>query len=281
MYSNPLEPYLHGKLKNFNSIFEKYYSEELPGGHTRQFFNGSNCYRGYQAFWTIKNDSLKLVKIKPCCDCIPLTDIEIIDKIFDSKKEYADWFTGTLIVPKGKLFSDSYKGYNVIHEYEERIQIKNGIVFETHQYSNLDLIKQYKLDKNLYTQIPNLKDTLLFQLNRNMDWEKYCDCWDNFLLSYDTSGNLIEVSLIKFVDDSITIWDKIYYWRFDKKCSKKIFKAIQPFSLTFLNPHRSFTIEIDLFYGNELKMRKCEHYFEGLSDLEIEQFTGGRKDIRK
>lgn len=286
IFSNPLRQYLEkNDFDFFQEIIEPYSIINNSDGTTTEYIIGTNCWRGYVAYWRIENDSLKLNSINACCTCVPMTSDQIIFKIFENSNVFANWYNGIMTAPNGDLFSGGDMGYNAIYEYEDKLQVENGIIKSKWQISNIELIEQIKLDNKLYSQIPVLKDTLLFYLSKNLDWEKLdnsnCDCWDSYILSYDISGQIIDVEYIKYQDDSTTIRDKLYDWRFDKKCSKKIQSAIEPLTLSYLDSHREFKIEIQLFYGDHLKMWKCRHYFKPISDKEIEEYVRSQMDLKE
>ena len=286
IFSNPLNQYFdQNDFDFYEDIIKPYSIVKNPDGTTTEYFAGTNCWRGYVAYLSLENDSLKLNSINPCCDCVPMTSEEIILKIFGNNNVFAQWYNGTITVPKGELFSSSDMGYNAIYEFEDKLQIENGVLKSKQRISNIELIKQIKLDNKLYAQIPTLKDTLLFYLSKNLDWgnldKSNCDCSDSYILTYNKNGQITDVELIKYQDDSTTIWDKLYDWRFDKICSKKVKSAIEPLSLKYLNSHRDFKIEIDLFYQDHLEMWECRPYFRPISDKEIEDYVRKQMEIKE
>jgi hypothetical protein len=271
MFNNPLEQY-----------FEQVKNRELIDFHNPCW--STACWRGYKAYWELKDDSLFLLKITSCHkNCGESKDANLF-AMFGNNRPFASWYNGTITVPKGELFSGSDMGYNAIYEYEDKLIIENGVLKSKRQISNVELIEQIKLDNKLYSQIPGLKDTLLFYIKK-LDWEKLdnsnCYCWDSYSLTYNKNGQIIDVELIKYQDDSTTIWDKFYNWRFDKKCSNKIKSIIKPLSLSYLDSHRDFKIEIELFYGDYLEMWECRHYFKPITDKEIEDYVRKQMEIKE
>ncbi len=113
IFCNPLEQYLDKKNKR------KFCSEKLN-------WTSTACYRGYQAIWTIQNDSLFLLKVRIGCG-------ESEDKYFDLKKEFktdkkvfANWFTGEINSPRGDLLQYVHDGYASIFEKEKIFYLSNG-----------------------------------------------------------------------------------------------------------------------------------------------------------
>jgi hypothetical protein len=107
-------------------------------GYAEEICISSACWRGYQGYWEINNDSLFLIKLENCCD----------DKVYDLKKifgsdnvkngkVFASWASDTInvgfgkhigyIIPEGIQEYDfkSYIGYFSKTFYCE---INNGIV---------------------------------------------------------------------------------------------------------------------------------------------------------
>jgi len=271
----------------FNNPLEQYF-EKVGNRELIDFENpcwSTACWRGYKAYWELKTDSLFLVKVTSCHDdCNESKDANLL-AMFGKKRPFASWYNGTLTVPKGELFSGSDMGYNAIFEFEDKLQIENGLLKSKQQISNIELIEQIKLDNKLYAQIPTLKDTLFFYLNKNIDWKKIddtdCDCSDSFILTYDKNGEIKKVEYIKLLDETDNLWYKLYLWRFDKKCSRRIKSAIKSLSLAYLNAHRDFKIEIELFYDKKLEMWECRHYFRPISDEEIEEYVKKQMDIKE
>lgn len=271
IHSNPLNQYFNeNNIDFYQMIVAPYSTINNPDGTTTEFLTSSNCWRGFVAYWRLENDSLKLNNIEACCTCVPLESEEIILKIFGQSSVFASWYSEALRVSTGKLFSGADLGYNSIYEYEDVLQIENGVLKSKQRNSNIELIKQIKLDNKLYTQIPTLKDTLLFYLNKNIDWKKKdntdCACSDSFILTYGKKGEIKKVELIKIQYEFDNLWYRLYEWRFDKKCSRRIKSGIKPLSLSYLEAHRDFKIEISLFYDKFLQLRECRHYFKPLYD---------------
>lgn len=286
IFSNPLNQYLKNNNIDFEKeIIEPYSIVKNSDGTTIEYFSGSNCWRAYVAYWEIENDSLKLIRIEDCCKCIPLNSEQIIFKIFGHNNVFADWYTGTITIPRGNLFSGSSMGYNAIYEFEDKIEIENGSVKGKYQVSNLERIEQIKLENKLYSHIAELKDTLLYYLVNGIDWDKIddsnFDCGDSYLISYDEDGNLKSVKLIPFHNDSTTLNEKIYDWRLNNKCSKKIIRAIKGFSLSYINPHRDFIVEIDLHYNDKLEIWKCHHYFRAYTEDEISEWIKEQMNVKE
>ncbi len=112
------------------SIFSNPLAQYLQKLDTRpeRFFEGGStaCWRGYQAEWEIADGTLYLVKIRECHG----------DKTYDLKKLFgdrvkkgrveADWYTGTLVAPRGKMTQYVHMGYESEYERYLYLRIEKG-----------------------------------------------------------------------------------------------------------------------------------------------------------
>lgn len=126
--ANPLEQY-----------FES--GHPRPAGHMEA--TCSAIWRGYVATWKIDNDKLYLIRVVEgsCSDDAPEIPLA---KIFPDKKApiFADWYSGTLIIPKGKTINYVHMGYESTYENELHITIKDGRVQGTAKVDNRKPRKQ-------------------------------------------------------------------------------------------------------------------------------------------
>lgn len=150
IFSNPLEQYLNDKEEKV------FCGEKLVESSTA-------CWRGYQATWEIKDNKLFLLSVMKGCG-------EYSSDFFDLEKEYstdnvlANWFTGVIRCPIGKMLQYVHMGYGSIFEGEKYIYLTNGLVDSV-------VTKQY-LDYNesfLYPGEGFLYDTIRRRILNNMD----------------------------------------------------------------------------------------------------------------
>lgn len=263
IFSNPLEQYF--RLNN---------NRDIPDFKSECFSTG--CWRGYIAYWTLRNDSLFLIRIAPPVkDCQGNKDGNIL-KMFGNEKAFANWYNGTLIIPRGELFSGSDMGYSAIYAYEELLLIENGRKINSGIKDNSQLIENIKQNHEFNEKIESIKDTLLFYLNKSIDWDKldnsktrWCD--DSYILFYDSKGQLKDVKLHTEYDASTSFADKFYYFRMDKRCSSKLKKSLKYLSLSYIAPPESFMLKIDLWYDNKLEIEECRRFYN-ISSKEIEEW---------
>ena len=76
------------------------------------------CWRGYIGTWEIQNDRLYLVNIVGCYQMV------------DDAPIFADWVSGLICVPQGKLVYCDRSGVKV-YEQEIHLQIEQGTVIES------------------------------------------------------------------------------------------------------------------------------------------------------
>lgn len=114
LYANPLESLFDKDHPRPNKLFPSVCSA---------------CWRGYIATWIIKGGNLYLAALQEgSCEQnpkrIPLS------KVFQGRRGpiKADWYSGTISIPKGKRIRYVHMGYQSVYEKELLIQIKKGRV---------------------------------------------------------------------------------------------------------------------------------------------------------
>lgn len=124
LFSEPLNQYLlqRGKL----ALLEPHLSKERCSG----------SWRNYQGTWEIRNARLYLTRLQtdPCSDTpkeIPLSSLFVAA----TGPVFANWYTGTLLVPVGKQLRYVHMGYE--SEYERYIvfNVSAGKVTRRHESS--------------------------------------------------------------------------------------------------------------------------------------------------
>lgn len=82
------------------------------------------CWRQYGGTWEIKDNKLYLVNLDGRFKLTGKTPI------------FADWFTGTLIVPQGEMLEYVHMGYGSVYEREVHIKVEKGIVTNSKTIEN-------------------------------------------------------------------------------------------------------------------------------------------------
>lgn len=116
MATEPLEPYIRKNDIKFN-----------PNCVI------SCCWRGYVGTWSIEDNRLYLVNLDTD-DNGKKVGLEYLFP--NQKKVFADWFTGELHIPYGKLMKYVHQGYASLYEKELLLTIKNGIVIDENEIDN-------------------------------------------------------------------------------------------------------------------------------------------------
>jgi len=84
----------------------------------------TNCHRNFLASWAILDGKLHLIRV------------EGIYELIGDGSLFADWYSGTLLVPTGKIVRRPAIGYSSTHERELCIEVKNGVVIRQWEERN-------------------------------------------------------------------------------------------------------------------------------------------------
>lgn len=92
----------------------------------------SASWRGYAASWSIRSDRLFLERIvtDPCGEHVEVP----LERAFAGRKAplHAFWFTGVLIVPRGRMIEYVHMGYDSTYERYVLLVLEKGrVVFRT------------------------------------------------------------------------------------------------------------------------------------------------------
>jgi hypothetical protein len=120
IYTNPLSPFL----------------EKNPGRIPQSNIRSTSLWRGYVASWQVKDDRLVLTDIailqkvtKPGDSGFSSELVSVMSTVFPGQKEVpADWFTGHIIVPDGKLVEYVHMGYASMYEKYVILRVEHGLV---------------------------------------------------------------------------------------------------------------------------------------------------------
>jgi hypothetical protein len=82
------------------------------------------CWRGYQGSWEIRESRFYL------------TGLRGRYRLEGSEPLFADWFTGVLRVPVGKLLDYVHMGFGSVYEKELHIKVERGIVSKAQDIDN-------------------------------------------------------------------------------------------------------------------------------------------------
>ncbi len=202
IYTNPLESYFDNHSRP-DSLFAEI------GSHS------TACWRGYIAYWELKNDSLFLTKIEG--DSINIDFSYIFKDRKIKEKIFADWVNHSIFNAFGKLLYFENTGYASIYEFEREIKFKNGVLTEIIDYDNS------KTKKSKYTDNPAL---LKKYISENIDYSKISEPYEKAkvyvqIISTDKNGRIDSVNVVRGWDKerdleatrvvkSIPEWDVLY-----------------------------------------------------------------------
>ncbi|AWF81660.1 hypothetical protein BTJ40_12950 [Microbulbifer sp. A4B17] len=133
--TNPLESYL-------NSI-----DWELP----EQAAIWSSNWRGYLAEWEVADQKLVLVDmtiaLKRDSSKEKHERKSILNTVFPGEVQvFAQWYSGTLIVPSGKIINYVHVGYGSSYERYQVLAVNNGNITKTLNFSHAEFIS-YREEK--------------------------------------------------------------------------------------------------------------------------------------
>jgi hypothetical protein len=136
IFSNPLEPWL----------------EERPDLRPQPEVEWSDLWRGYIATWAIDDGRLMLIDVEVR---VPRSDPRqplpkhrsVMSEMFPEEHTvFADWFTGYLIQPGGKVRKYIHRGYASIYRRYTIYTVTAGIVTETRNMTS----RQYRRFRDKY-----------------------------------------------------------------------------------------------------------------------------------
>lgn len=121
MHTAPLKLYLQKQNISIGDLFYDFYDYIPPS---------TDCFRGYQGVWEIREDRLYLVEIRNC-DRHKASDLrEVFGPSYIDGRVKADWFTGTIIAIKENFEYTIGKGYTHNIEKELIIDVYKGTVIK-------------------------------------------------------------------------------------------------------------------------------------------------------
>lgn len=123
IYTNPLQPFLD---KN---------PDRLPRSNVISTSN----WRGYVATWEVKGDRFVLTDIgieysvtRPSKEGSSTESRSVMSEVFPGQRDVlAEWFTGHVIVPDGKLVNYVHMGYGSTYEKYIVLKVEQGLITRT------------------------------------------------------------------------------------------------------------------------------------------------------
>lgn len=219
-------------MKNMNSCGQNgYYS--------------SGLIRGYVGVWEVIDDKLYWVDIKHKEDPQKIFKETFPDSYIDGKV-FADWFSSTLIIPKGDAFR--WDGvFERTYYSEEHLIFKNGYLVKTENVNNYISVKNgisRKTESMYDSRSPRSVTDTIVQTLKTLNWNRLSDrylCDDEYIVTIGADGRISDV---KFVDEVDAC----------KKCTRKLKRKLDNLRFDIIKWNGKPYVEeitIDLFYDED------------------------------
>lgn len=123
----------------FCNPLEGYFDKEHPRPNDMFGMSSTACWRGYQAYFELRSDSLFLIGIRlddkgDSTDFYPLANL-FGDKV-SSSGVFAYWVNGTLVCIGGEQLYYIHMGYASIYEFDIDFKIQKGILKHKRVFDN-------------------------------------------------------------------------------------------------------------------------------------------------
>jgi len=230
-YNLLVERYLQKIKDDKGKLFDLSFRNSIEG----TLGTSLNCWRGYQAIYEIKNDSLFVNAIIDChsLDNKNLIPKNYIKKLFGEKvknnKVLVDWFSGNISFPTKRTDNKMINWDGVferIFMYENVIEIKNGEILKISEQQNYVDLKDGidRLDRENITQA-------IFDRIKNYNWTKKdkFDCSELYTVTIGQNGKITNVIMTEYQTKELIskFWDTKREYNFCIKSIKNALKGLQ------------------------------------------------------
>jgi hypothetical protein len=250
LFSCPLDSYPDKGLINPKILF----------GSSGCFYTA--CWRNYVATWTIDENKLYLVSIRNACYPTGLNyvaasynngsetpgkefaDLELLfPGRFKDGRVVADWYTGTMISPSGKLLYYVHDGFSSIFEKETEFSLERGVLSNIREFNNS------KTRKSKYTEKPELVTEFI---QNNIDYSVLPETNERIrviisIISSDDEGKIDSVRILRgyneiFNREAVRVVKSIPDWEVIYRHGKRIYHSwVVP--VIFEKKNKSYTFE--------------------------------------
>ncbi len=96
------------------------------------------CWRGYCGKWLIENNKLYLIDLKANSGNFLFDGRTVgIDYLFPGQnKVFADWYSGEIRIPYGKMMQYVHQGYASLYEKELFLTVESGVIVDESEIDN-------------------------------------------------------------------------------------------------------------------------------------------------
>ena len=102
-------------------------------------YTNTGCWRGYVGSWKIQDDKLFLIDLTGTNE---QGETLRLSSLFPNKAEvFANWFSGELRIPQGKIIKFVHGGFMSIYEKDIFLELKEGVIVGQKVVDNLNPIK--------------------------------------------------------------------------------------------------------------------------------------------
>ncbi|WP_299781686.1 hypothetical protein [uncultured Formosa sp.] len=230
-YNLLVEQYLQTRKEDKGRLFDLSFRNSIEG----TLGTSLNCWRGYQAIYEIKNDSLFVNAIIDCHALENKNQIpeNYIRKLFGEKvqnnKVFIDWFSGNISFPTKRTDNKmiSWDGvFERIFMYENIIEIENGTINKISEQQNYVDLKNGidRLDRE------NIKN-VLFNRIKNYKWTKKdkFDCSEHYTVTIGKNGKISNVVMTEYQTEELIeeYWDTKREYNYCVKSIQRALKGLQ------------------------------------------------------
>ena len=159
---------LDGKTYTISTEPLENFLQKNPGKLPRSNVTSTALWRGYVATWAIENNRLMLTDIKmlqsisnpsPQGDSTELRSV--MTSIFPGQEQvFANWFSGYVVVPTGKMMHYTHMGYASIYSNYVLLKIEKGIMTRKEQLDGKAFVKFREKQFELFKKTDAYKKAL-------------------------------------------------------------------------------------------------------------------------
>jgi hypothetical protein len=159
---------LDGKTYTISTEPLEGYLQKNPGKLPESNVTSTALWRGYVATWAIRDNRLMLRDVKllqSVANPSPKghsTELRsVMPSMFPGQEQvFADWFSGYLVVPTGKMMHYTHMGYASIYSNYVLLKIENGIVTKKEQLDSKAFVKFREKQFELFKESDEYKKAL-------------------------------------------------------------------------------------------------------------------------